>query len=100
MLIAKIKDDNGFHSSEFQEGRNICWVDGYIEVPKHLENTFILSKGFCDLIIKDGVLTDIVPRPDYEPEIEPNVLTREDEIEALLIDQEYRLTLLELGVSE
>ena len=100
MLITKIKDIDGFHPSEFQNDRAVCWLDGYIEVPTNLENTFIISKGYCDLVIEGGVLTNVVPRPDYEPIIEPTALTREDEIDAMLIDQECRLTLLELGVNE
>lgn len=73
MLIVKIKDDNGFHPSEFQNDRNECWMEGYIEVPKDLESALVSSKGFCDLVIKEGVLTDVVPRMDRESDREYNL---------------------------
>lgn len=39
----------------------------------------------------------VVPDPDPEPEPEP---TEEDDTAAMLVDHEYRLTLLELGLTE
>ena len=100
MLIVKINNENNFHPFESQTYRDKCWLNGYMEVPKNLEKALVDSNGYCDLIIEDGVLTDIIPRPDCKPIMPPTPLTREEEIEALLVDQEYRLTLLELGVSE
>ena len=100
MLIVKIDSKNNFHSFEFQSHRNECWLRGYIEVPKNLESLVVDSKGYCDLIIEGGVLTNVIPRSDCKPNAPTASLTREDEIETMLIEQEYRLTLIELGVSE
>ena len=99
MVIVKIDGENYFHPFEFQSHRDECWLQGYIEVPNKFEKVLIESKGFCDLVIEDGVLINITPRPDCKPDTDIIILTREDEIEALLVEQEYRLTLLELGVN-
>ena len=100
MIIVKTEAINGFHPYEFQSGRTECWQHGYIEVPKDIEGALITSKGYCDLVIEDGTLINVVHRPDYEPTTPRVLLTREDEIEAFLIEQVYKLTLLELGVNE
>ena len=100
MLIVKIDGKNNFHTFEFQSQRDSCWIEGYIEVPESLEDILVDSNGFCDLIIENGILADIIPRPDCKPNTIITVLTREDEVDAMLIEQEYKLTLLELGVSE
>lgn len=100
MIIVKVDSENNFHPFESQTGRDECWIDGYIQVPKTLERALENSGGFCDLFIENGALVDIIPRLDCKLDIPPAPLTREDEIDALLIEQEYRLTLLELGVSE
>ena len=100
MIIVKIDSENNFHPFEFQSHRGECWLQGYIEVPKRLEKVLVESSGFCDLVIEGETLINIIPRPDYKPAEAPTVLTREDEIEALLVEQEYKLTLLELGVCE
>ena len=100
MIIVKINGENNFHPFEFQSHRDECWLQGYIEVPKKLEKALVDSNGFCDLVIEGKTLTNIIPRPDCKPAEVPVVLTREDEIEALLVEQEYKLTLLELGVCE
>lgn len=100
MLIVKIDAVDGFHSSEFQNGRTQCWKDGYIEVPLNLKNKFLDSKGYCDLIIKNGVLIDVIPSPDRIISNSNRPSNEIDVIYTMLIEQEYKLTLLELGVSE
>lgn len=101
MLIVQIDAKNNFHSFESQSNRAECWMEGYIEVPKELEIKLITSKGYCDLIIEEGVLKNILPRPEYIPiDEEKGETTELDDINAILIDQEYKLTLLELGVTE
>lgn len=99
MLIVKINAEGDLHPFEFQNHREKCWLQGYIEVPRNLEGALVNSNGFCDLVIEDGALVDIIPRPDCNLNTELATLTREDEIDAILIDQEYRLTLIELGVN-
>ena len=88
MLIVKIKADKGFHPSEFQSGRTRCWLDGYVEVPKNLERMFMGSKGYCDLVIEDGALINIIPRPDYEPKA-PQEDFEVSPIEQLRADIDY-----------
>ena len=98
MTIIKIESTNGFHLIESQSHRHTCWLDGYITVPSHLEDIVWASGGYCDLTIEDGVLTGITPteRP-VEPIPEP-IIDPEDDRDSMLIDHEYRLTLIELGV--
>ena len=97
MLIIKIEsNDNGFHPFQSQSHRTSCWLEGYIAVPTEFEKTVFECKGYCELTIEDNVLTNIVPRIDLIPAkvIKP---TAQDDIDALMVDHEYRLTLLELG---
>ena len=89
MLIVKVEDNMGFHASEFQSGRTKCWQRGYVEVPKNLESTFMASKGYCDLVIEGGVLTNIIPRPNCEPGTEENTSTREVDPKQLRADIDY-----------
>lgn len=98
MTIIRIEAINGVHAIESQSHRNACWLDDYIEVPQHLEAIAWASIGYCDLNIVDGVLVDITPteRPP-EPTPEP-IIDPEDDRDSMLIDHEYRLTLIELGV--
>ena len=62
-------------------------------------NTIISSEDFCKNYCKSNQYTyKLSEIKDALPEIP--IFTREDEIDAILIDQEYRLTLIELGVNE
>ena len=63
MTIIKIlADENNLHSLESQSHRTECWLDGYIAVPQELEKKVWDCMGCCDLVINDGVLTDILPK--------------------------------------
>ena len=90
--------ESGMHGLQSQSGRTECWLEGWIAVPEELEAEVWASGGWCDLTIQDGVLVAITPteRP-AEPEPEP---TAQEDAEAMLVDHEYRLTLLELGIVE
>lgn len=81
----------GQHPVESQSDRSACWLDGYIEVPTHLESQAWETLGWCDLQIEDGVLTGITPteRPELEPE--PYVPTLEERITALELAQLYSM---------
>jgi hypothetical protein len=95
-VIIKIEpNSNGSHANQSTTPRII--PDGWIEVPPHLEADFIASGSFCNLTIETGKLVDITPteRP-VEPIPEPIIDPQED-ADALLVDHELRLTLLELG---
>ena len=67
-----------------------------------LINTIVSNEAFCKKYCADnGYVYAIDEAANETPQREETpVLTREDEIDAILIDQEYRLTKLELGVSE
>ena len=63
MTIIKIlPNENNQHSLESQSYRTECWLDGYIVVPQELEKKAWDCLGYCDLVIEDGVLTDILPK--------------------------------------
>ena len=72
MTIIKIsKNDTGIHEVQSQFGRTECWLDGWIAVPETLEFKAWETLGWCDLVIQDGVLVDIIPTTRPEPEPEP-----------------------------
>ena len=76
MTIIQIEAlDTGQHPIQSQSGRTSCWLEGWVEVPEHLESAVWDSLGWCDLDIQDGVLVGITPteRPD-EPEAPPTEL--------------------------
>lgn len=74
-IISLNKTKSGHHSIESQSGRSECWQDGWIAVPKGLEESVWDCMGYCDLIIQNGVLTGITPieHTNTEPDfgIEP-----------------------------
>ncbi len=68
MMIIKIEaTETGLHLIQSQSHRPECWLDGYIEVPKELENEVMQCNGYCDLTIEDEVLIGIMARPDLIP---------------------------------
>ena len=62
MTIIQIESENNQHILESQSHRTECWLDGYITVPTELEQKAWDCMGYCDLVINDGVLTDIIPK--------------------------------------
>lgn len=101
MLIIQTEAlESGQHPIQSQSGRKTCWLPGYIEVPGHLEREVWACLGWCDLTIEGGKLTGITPGaiPEPEPAPEPEPTAQEDN-DAMLVDHEYRLTLMELGVT-
>lgn len=62
---------DGGHGLQSQSGRSFCWLDGWIEVPSNLESRVWETAGYCDLTIKDGILTAIIPIERPAPDIEP-----------------------------
>ena len=62
-------------------------------------NSIVADKDFCEkyCAVNGYEYREVADEPS-QPEEAP--LTREDEIDAMIIEQEYRLTLLELGVTE
>lgn len=103
-VIIKIKpNSNSSHANQSTSPRII--PDGWIEVPPHLEAEFDASGSFCDLTIEDGIPPRLVgitpterpPEPEPEPVPDPPIIDPQDDRDALLVDHELRLTLLELG---
>ena len=71
-MIIKIEaNGNGQHLFQSQSHRTECWIEGYIEVPKSLENIVIESRGYCELTIKDEVLVDVMSHPEWIPDVSP-----------------------------
>ena len=68
--IIKIECTEQFHEIESQSHRTENWMGPeWVEVPEALVGK--LNGGYCDLVIFDGVLTDVVPTempPAPEPE--------------------------------
>ena len=84
-IIKFLADENNKHSLESQSHRTECWLDGYIVVPPELEKKAWDCLGYCDLVIEDEVLVDILPReiPDIpQPEPLPTIsdLMKENEL--------------------
>ena len=72
MTIIQIEAlDTGQHPIQSQSGRTACWLEGWVEVPEHLESAVWDSLGWCDLDIQDGVLVGITLTERPEPEPEP-----------------------------
>lgn len=83
--IVKITSEpDGYHLMQSQSHRTENWMgEEWIAVPEALIPQ--LNGGWCDLTIKDGVLTAVTPkeRPqDPDPEVEQGP-TYEDRISAL-----------------
>lgn len=100
MTIIQIAPMEGtsYHLMQSQNHRESVWLEGYIAVPGELEETVHACFGHCDLVIEGGVLTDV--HPIALPLPAPAVPSAEDDTAALLVNQEYRMILLELGVNE
>lgn len=82
---------------------------GAIKLPDELLSTYLEAKGFVKLAVTDGEVTAIetdeealatyeAEHPEPEP-VEPEP-TPDDDRDAMLVDLEYRVTLLELGLEE
>ena len=89
--------ETGQHPIQSQSHRRACWVEGYIEVPVHLEAAVWATYGWCDLQIEEGKLVGVTPteRPP-EPEQEPQPPLAEDITLDMLADHEERLCMLEI----
>ena len=62
-------------------------------------NTIIASEAFCEEYCRKNNYSYTIVE-DAKEETDEHVMTREDEIDTMLVDHEYRLTLTELGVNE
>ena len=95
-------DNHGSHDIQTNSG----WLENpygetYAVVPDDMVQGIMATKGYCDITLNDDG-TEVVSFVAREiPEIKPTKPepTAEDDIDAMLVDHEYRLTLLELGVN-
>lgn len=79
---------------------------GYAEIPDSLDTScFYTHNGFVHLTLDGDTVTAMEPnieaweawKASLQP-VEPPAPTAEDDMNAMLVDHEYRLTLMELGV--
>ena len=87
MIIQMETLATGQHPIQVQAGRTACWLEGWVQVPEHLESAVWDSLGWCDLDIQDGVLVGITPTERPEPEPEPE--TPPTELEQLRADIDF-----------
>lgn len=81
---------------------------GLVELPAEHLPRYIEYSGFVELEISEGVVTSLTPNiAEYEAWKAQEEVSASVEIEdtqadtaAMLVDHEYRLTLLELGLTE
>ena len=87
LTIIKIETENNFHAIQMQSHRTENWMGPeWIAVPESLiEN---LNDGYCDLIILDGKLIDIIqtekPSPELIQDPTPTLSERVDELDEAL----------------
>lgn len=80
---------------------------GFLELPDNLLSDFLAYNGFVVLTVEGETITAITPNTEVweawkaeQPEPTPPEPTEQEDTDAMLIDHEYRLTLLELGVTD
>ena len=59
---------DGGHGLQSQSHRKECWLDGWVAVPPSLTEQVWACGGYCDLTLKQGVLTAVTPRERPQPE--------------------------------
>ena len=97
MLIEIKPLPNGAHRNQSTTLRRV--PDGWAVVP----DTIVIPSTFpfVDITVENGVVTSmtpgVVPEPEPEPTPDP---TAQDDTDALMVDHELRITMLELGLTE
>ena len=96
--------DNGAHRNQTVNGRVIP-PDGWAVIPDSM-TTENFPFGTLEAEPIGGVMTvtawapGTIPEPEPEPEPEQEPTPPQDDTDSMLVDHEYRLTLLELGMTE
>ena len=89
---------NGAHNNQTINGV-IPVPDGWAVIPDDM--TIPETFPFVNITVENDVVTSMkegtLPEQEPEPTPEPS---EEDDTAAMLVDHEYRLTLLELGLTE
>ncbi len=97
-MIEILALENGAHRNQTFNG---LLPDGWAKIPDDMElpDTFpfvdVVAEGEWVVSMTAGVMPEPVELAPVEPK-----LTEEDDTAAMLVDHEYRLTLLELGLFE
>ena len=79
------------------------FVEGMIELPDNLIQDYIATKGFANLTVEDDQITHVeLNQTAFDNYLQqyPDVESQPSEFEdfaSMIIDHEYRLTLMELG---
>ena len=106
-IIRTTPNDSGAFPP-MQEGDFPVLPDGYAVWPDTLDTAaFYAHNGFVRLSVSDHAVTACTPnvaaweawKASLPPEQDPEP-TPEEDVDAIMVDHEYRLTLLELGVAE
>ena len=78
---------------------------GLVQFPDAFLDMFLAYNGFVTLTIEDNIVTAIEPNTEAweawkaeQPEPVEAEPTPQEDTDAMLVDHEYRITLLELGV--
>lgn len=90
---------NGAHRNQSYPG---FVPDGWAVIPDHMDTP---NFPFGEVVVEklNGVLTVVewIPGIGHEPEQEADEEpSAQDDTDAMLVDHEYRITLLELGLTE
>jgi hypothetical protein len=79
--------------------------EGFALCPEEFISAFTAAKGFVNIEIENGEVTTMTENTEarlaWEASLPPEPIpepTAQDDLLALTVDHEYRLTLLELGV--
>lgn len=109
MYIIKLEPFNDGARPPLQTWQRETAPDGYALCPEEFHSVFYSTTpaGFVDIAVDDGKVTEMTvnqealdayvaahpPKAEKEPSVQ-------DDIDAMLVDQEYRITMLELGITE
>lgn len=82
-------------------------ASGLVLIPEELAAQLLACNGFAALTIEDGQVTAVAPNTEAweawkasQPAQSDPMPTAQNDTDAMLVDHEYRLTLLELGLTE
>ena len=97
MLIEIKPLPNGAHRNQSTTLRHV--PAGWAVVPDDI--TIPSTFPFVDIAVENGMVTSMTPGvvPEPEPEPTPDPTPQED-TDALMVDHELRITMLELGLTE
>lgn len=108
MYIIKLNANENGSRPPLQSWQGETAPDGFALCSEEFHSIFYSKSpaGFVNITVEDGRVTEMTVNQEAldvyvaalppEVEEEPSV---EDDIDAMLVDQEYRITMLELGIT-